>query len=364
MALEFSAVSHRYAGEAVLRDVTLAANPAEVTCLLGASGSGKTTLLRLAAGLLRLQTGEVRLDGDLLCSPTRHPPPEQRPVGLVFQEHVLFPHKTVLDNVAFGLRDRKPAERRAVAEASLDAVGLAAFANRFPDTLSGGQQQRVALARSLAPSPRVMLLDEPFANVDATLRRALREDARRALRQSGSIAVIVTHDPEEALELADRIAVLADGEVAQLGTPAEIWEQPAARTVAALFGETQRVPGRASAASVATPFGPLDHPCLGVEPGAQVDVLIRPSAVALKPAAGAAGACGTVADIRYLGDRHVVLVAADGCTLRASVKDLNGIRAGDLVAATFDAAGTFVYPRQEHPRHEYPRHEYPRQESG
>ena len=343
MGLEFKDVSHRYGNSSVLRDVALTASPGEITCLLGASGSGKTTLLRLAAGLERLQTGEIRLDGATLCTPGEHPPPEQRPVGLVFQEHVLFPHKTVLDNVAFGLRETAPRQRRAIAEKSLDAVGLSAFASRFPDTLSGGQQQRVALARSLAPSPRVLLLDEPFANVDATLRRSLREDARQALRRSGSIAVIVTHDPEEALELADRIAVMDHGRIAQVGTPEEIWREPAERAVAALFGETQRLFGRVAPEGVMTPFGRVDWARANGNQGAAVDVLIRPAGVALGRAADDAEATATVADIRFLGDRYLVLVDASGQTLRASVADLGGIRIGDRVVATLDAERAFVY---------------------
>lgn len=343
MGLDFKDVSHRYASEEVLRDVTLGAAPGEVTCLLGASGSGKTTLLRLAAGLERLQAGEIRLDGEVLCSPGRHPAPEQRPVGLVFQEHVLFPHKTVLDNVAFGLRDMAPRKRRAAAEASLDAVGLSAFADRYPDTLSGGQQQRVALARSLAPSPRVMLLDEPFANVDARLRRTLREDARHVLRQSGTIAVIVTHDPEEALELADRIAVMDGGRIAQVGSPEEIWRHPADRAVAALFGETQQLAGTVSAAGVTTAFGLLSDDFVSTPHGDEVVVLIRPTAVTLTKAENGGGVSGTVQDVRFLGGRYLVLVEAEGETLRASVASPDGIGVGDRVRITFDAAGVFVY---------------------
>ena len=357
MSLEFHHVTHRFGREQVLRGVSLAAEPGAVTCLLGASGSGKSTLLRLAAGLLHLQAGEIRLDGAVLCTPGDQPPPEQRPVGLVFQEHVLFPHKTVLDNVAFGLRGLDPQRRRAAAQASLAGVGLDAFAERYPDTLSGGQQQRVALARSLAPAPRVVLLDEPFASVDATLRRALREDARHALRQSGSIAVIVTHDPEEALELADRIAVMERGRIVQVDTPAEIWRRPAERAVAALFGEAQHLPGTVSAGSVTSPFGRLPVACADAAAGVQtvacadaaagdeVDVFVRPTAVSLSPAAGDADGTGTVDDVRFLSDGYRVLVAAGGRILRARVADLNGISVGDRVAARFDSAGVFAYAK-------------------
>ena len=259
---------------------------------------------------------------------------------------MLFPHKTVLDNVAFGLRGLAPQQRRAVARASLAAVGLDAFAERYPDTLSGGQQQRVALARSLAPAPRVLLLDEPFANVDATLRRALREDARHALRQSGSIAVIVTHDPEEALELADRIAVMEGGRIVQVDTPAEIWRRPAERAVATLFGEAQNVPGTVSAGGVMTSFGRLSVACPDAAEGDQVDVLVRPTAVSLSPVAGDADATGTVDDVRFLSDGYRVLVAAEGRVLRARVPDLNGVAVGARVTARFDVAGVFAYRKE------------------
>ena len=343
MSLEFRGVCHRYGRDEVLKGATLTARQGEITCLLGASGSGKTTLLRLAAGLERIQAGEIRLDGGLLSKPGIDPPPERRPVGLVFQEHVLFPHKTALDNVAFGLRELDPGQRRLVAQANLDAVGLGGFSKRYPDTLSGGQQQRVALARALAPAPRVMLLDEPFANVDATLRRALREDARRALRNSGNIAVIVTHDPDEAFELADRIAVLDGGGIVQIGTPDVIWRKPKNRAVAGLFGQAQHLNGKVEADGVTTAFGRLRRTCAGAEFGDVVDVLVRPNAVALERVAEQSDAMGRVEDIRFLGDRYLVLVESAGQTLRASIEDLAGIRVGDHVIATFDPLGAFVY---------------------
>ena len=337
MTLEYHNVSHRYGGNAVLHDVSLVAAPGEVTCLLGHSGSGKSTLLRLAAGLERLQSGEIRLDGDVLGSATRQPPPEQRPVGLVFQDHVLFPHKTAQENVAFGLRGLSRQARRDVALRHLASVGLEGLADRYPDTLSGGEQQRVALARALAPAPKVMLLDEPFANVDATLRRSLREDTRAMLRQVGSVALVVTHDPDEALELADRIVVLGQGRVVQAATPSEIWRRPADVRVAEMFGQAQHLRGSARDGVVHTSFGAIEWR----NGTGDVDVVARPTAVALKPAESGA----VVADIRFLGDRHVVLLSAEGEGLRASVEDLRGIAVGDHVAATFDPAATFVYPR-------------------
>lgn len=342
MSLVFEGIHHRFGGTEVLREVSFSARAGEVTCLLGPSGGGKSTLLRLAAGLEAVQAGAIRLDGDVLSAPGRGRPPEQRPVGLVFQDHGLFPHLTVRANVAFGLPGRDQRERRRIVDEGLAAVGLAALAERYPHTLSGGEQQRVALARALAPAPRVMLLDEPFANVDVTLRRRLREDTRQTLRQAGGIALVVTHDPEEALELADQIAILHRGRIAQVGSPSDIWHGPAAAIVAESFGQAQHLRGRLRGGVVETAFGPLPESATPAA-GAEVDVIIRPAGVALRKTEGDSAA--RVRDIRFLGDRHLVLVEADGEVLRASVAELPDLRVGDRVLTRFRAADTFVYER-------------------
>ena len=341
MALQFDQISHRFGEDPVLRDVMLSARAGEITCLLGPSGSGKSTLLRLAAGLERLQSGTIRLDDDVLAEPGREPPPERRPIGLVFQDHVLFPHMTVRANVEFGLRSRGSSERRRIAETCLASVGLAEFSDRYPDTLSGGQQQRVALARALAPMPRAILLDEPFANVDATLRRSLREDARRALRSTGGIALLVTHDPEEALELADQIAILEDGCIVQAGSPSEIWHRPAHKTVAELFGQAQHLRGTLHEGVIATAFGDLPWQSTGATDG-PVDVVVRPNDVVLHSATQ--GPC--VTDVRFLGDRYAVFVEHGGETLRSSMADRPGFGVGDFVTAGFNESDTFVYNRK------------------
>ena len=340
MALQFDQVSHRYREDPVLSDVTLSARAGEITCLLGPSGSGKSTLLRLAAGLERLQSGTILLDHEMLAGPGHEPPPERRPIGLVFQDHVLFPHMTVRANVEFGLRAMPSSERRRTAETSMAAVGLAGLAERYPDTLSGGQQQRVAVARALAPMPRAILLDEPFANVDATLRRTLREDARRALRTTGGITLLVTHDPEEALELADHIAILEDGRIVQAGSPSEIWHRPAHKTVAALFGQAQHVRGTLHDGVIATTFGDLPWQANHID--GPVDVVVRPNDVVLSPASQGP----RVADVRFLGDRYTVFVEHDGETLRASTTDRPTFGVGDFVTAGVNQSDTFVYNRK------------------
>ncbi|MEZ5341122.1 MAG: ABC transporter ATP-binding protein [Acidimicrobiales bacterium] len=214
----------------MLRDVSLSASKGEVLVLLGPSGCGKTTLLRLIAGLDRPDGGRIAIGGSTVAGDGAWVPPEKRQVGMVFQDWALFPHLTVGQNVAFGLKGQADSNDR-VAE-MLGLVGLAPLADRLPSTLSGGQQQRVALARSLAPSPRVLLLDEPFSNLDAGLRTQLRGELRSLLRSLGITAVFVTHDREEALELGDRPAVFRDGAIAQVGDPVTVYAAPVSPWVA------------------------------------------------------------------------------------------------------------------------------------
>ena len=193
----------------------------------------------LAAGLLTVQQGSIALDGETLADERRSPPPEARPVGLVFQDGALFPHMTIAANVAFGL----PKSRRGEAESWLAKVGLDGMGGRYPHELSGGQQQRAALARAMAPGPRVLLMDEPFASVDIVLRRKLRRDCRILLREAGATVVLVTHDPAEALDIADRIAVMEAGRIVQFGTPHDLHHAPQTAAVGAIFSGAQVIAG-------------------------------------------------------------------------------------------------------------------------
>lgn len=235
MSLVFHNIHHSFGDVDVLKDVSLTARSGEILCLLGPSGCGKTTLLNLAAGMLKLQKGRIRLDETELVSPHNYPPPESRPVGLVFQDGALFPHLSVQENIEFGIH--KQSNRREISSDLLNQIGLSNLGKRFPHTLSGGQQQRVAVARSLAPNPRVILMDEPFANIDIILRRRLREEIRRVLKAQNCITVMVTHDPEEAMEISDQVAVMLDGTIAQIGRPQDIYHNPVSPHVAKLTGE-------------------------------------------------------------------------------------------------------------------------------
>ena len=345
MSLAFRNVGHSYGDHRVLSGVTLEARPGEILCLLGASGSGKTTLLRLAAGLERLQEGSIDLGGAVLATPGRDVPPEKRSFGMVFQDHALFPHLTVAENIAFGLANRPKEEARLIVAERLASVGLAGFEARYPHTLSGGQQQRVALARALATSPSAMLLDEPFASVDVTRRRALREEARRALKEAGVVTLVVTHDPVEAMEIADRIAVMEGGCIAQCATPEELYAKPASALVASLFGEAQRFPAVIDGDVAVTAYGPV--PATGFADGARVEVIVRPEAVTLAAASGKESNF-RIGDIRFLGRDWLVLLMSDASgtlePLRARAPALDGLAIDASVAVRFDPAGTFILP--------------------
>jgi iron(III) transport system ATP-binding protein len=245
-------VSHRFGQIAALKNISFHSAGGEVTCLIGHSGCGKTTLLRLIAGLLSVQSGAVVLDGAVLANPGVMRAPERRSVGMVFQEGALFPHMSVADNVAFGL-DKKGAQTRAIEW--LERVGLAGLGDRYPDSLSGGQRQRVALARAMAPGPRVLLFDEPYANLDAPLRRSLRKDARRIIQETGAVGLFVTHDSDEVLMMADNVVVLDQGVIVETGSSQTLYEKPKSRFSAELFGEPQVLEGTIHNDGITTPVG-------------------------------------------------------------------------------------------------------------
>lgn len=277
--LELSDITHVYGRVRALEHVSLSIAAGEIVCLVGPSGCGKSTLLRLAAGLEPVQTGMVRIGGRTVADPTRSMPPEERGVGLVFQDYALFPHLTALDNVRFGLGHLRAGEQRRRALETLDHVGMVDNARAYPHTLSGGQQQRVALARALAPRPPVLLLDEPFSGLDTRLRDTVRDETLHVLKANGAATMVVTHDPEEAMFLADRIALMRAGRIVQTGTPVDLYCRPADGFAAGFFGEVNRLTGRVERGQVATALGPVPAPGLG--DGQPVEVLVRPEGMAL-----------------------------------------------------------------------------------
>ena len=311
-ALSLEEISHSYGALRAVDGVSLSIAPGELVCLLGPSGCGKTTVLRLAAGLETLQEGRILIDGELVADARDQAPPEARSVGLMFQDYALFPHLSAGDNVAFGLRGLAPAARRQRVAGVLEQVGMAAESAAFPHTLSGGQQQRVALARALAPEPHIMLLDEPFSGLDTRLRNQIRDDTLHLLKDAGAATLMVTHDPEEAMFMADRIALMRAGRIVQLGRPDDLYFAPADAFTAAFFGDVNRLEGRVSDGRVATPLG--DFAADGFAEGAAVEVLIRPEALKLDPGGSAAQAqTAQVLAARLLGRTSLVhLSLADG----------------------------------------------------
>jgi iron(III) transport system ATP-binding protein len=312
-AIELRAVSKWFQRDTpAVHQVSLQAPHGMLLALLGPSGCGKTTTLRLIAGLEAPDAGEIYLDGTRVAGGGDWAPPERRRVGMVFQDYALFPHLSVRENIAFGLNGRPPRERTTRVAELLALAGLEDLADRYPHQLSGGQQQRVALARALAPAPQVILLDEPFSNLDAVLRKATREEVRRILRQSGATAVFVTHDQEEAFSIADMVAVMRNGAIEQIGAPHEIYLRPATRAVATFVGEANFVPARA--------FGRCAECVLGRVPLAAprdgpVEVMVRPEALDLHPDATG---CGLVEEIVFFGhDQLIGIRMCDGSLIQA-----------------------------------------------
>ena len=302
--LALEKVSHAYDRVGVIDEVSFTVAPGELVGLLGPSGSGKTTLLRLVAGLEGLQEGRILINGQPVADGVVHVPAERRGVGLVFQEGALFPHLTVAENVAFGLAALKGAEKRGRALEVLEQVGMAAYAGSYPHVLSGGQQQRVALARALAPAPRLLLLDEPFTGLDAKLRGQIRDETLHILKDSGTTTLIVTHDPEEAMYMVDRIVLLSDGSIAQSGVPEELYCHPISTFVAEFFSSINRISGVVKGNSIETPFGLV---AAGEMPdGTEVDVLIRPEAVCVTPlGTGGEGGDGDAVEARVITARRL-----------------------------------------------------------
>ncbi len=257
MTLALRNIGHRFGADRIIEDASIDAAPGEIVCLFGPSGCGKTTLLRIAAGLERLQSGAVELGGELLASPDHAVPPEQRPIGFVFQDFVLFPHLTVAGNVEFGLAGLGREERTARIAAELSAVDLGAYRDRYPHELSGGQQQRAALARAFARRPRAMLLDEPFASIDVALRQRLRGDMRRMLKSRGTPTILVTHDPTEAIELGDRIAIMGQGRILETAAPEALFHAPQTAAGALIFPGSQSLSCRPVDGGVETAFGTI-----------------------------------------------------------------------------------------------------------
>jgi iron(III) transport system ATP-binding protein len=335
-------LSKSFGSTSAVRAVMLDVVAGELLALLGPSGCGKTTTLRLIAGFERPDAGSVQLGGEVVASEGVFVPPERRQVGVVFQDYALFPHLSVADNVGYGVRNRK--ERRTRSSEMLELVGLADKGNRMPHELSGGEQQRVAIARALAPEPTILLLDEPFSNLDAALRTRVRAEVRDILRAAGATAIFVTHDQEEALSLADRVAVMQDGDVLQVGTPSELYRRPAHAFVAAFVGDADIVAGQSDGTRAGTPVGVVT--IAGHAPTGPVDVVIRPENVRLRLDGSGQG---HVHRITYYGHDQVFEIAlANGGYVRARTGPGDAFQLGDRVAVQI-VGSAVVFPASAAP---------------
>jgi iron(III) transport system ATP-binding protein len=347
-SLSFRHVEMKYGDFTALHDVSLDIAAGEVVCLLGPSGCGKTTLLRLASGIERPTSGEVLLNNRVVAGPGAFVPPEKRNVGLMFQDFALFPHLTILENVCFGLRFMPKDTARAEAMKALARVGLDSYADEHPHTLSGGQQQRVALARALVPRPSIILMDEPFSGLDVQLREQIRSETLALLRETRSTCLLVTHDPDEAMQLGDRIAVMRRGRIIEAGTAETLYHDPADLFVARLFSQINEIPADVTGGAVITPFG--RYPAPGHAEGDRVVLCVRQRAVwVYRPDQGLGELPGRVVGARFLGDLVLLSIAIDG--LAQPVTSLvRGDRApgvGADVRITVDPAGIMIFPRDE-----------------
>jgi iron(III) transport system ATP-binding protein len=347
LALRTLALTKHFGDVTAVDAVDLDVRLGEFLAVLGPSGCGKTTLLRLVAGFERPDGGGIEIDGRAVAGPRRNLAPEERRIGMVFQESALFPHLDVAGNIAFGL-GRRGREGRVAELVAL--VGLAGLQRRMPHELSGGQQQRVALARALAPHPALILLDEPFSGLDATLRAQLRVDVREILRSAGATALFVTHDQAEALEISDRVAVMRGGRIEQVSTPDELYLRPANRFVAGFVGEANLLPGEVRHGEVQTLVGRFRAPGGTLADGARAEVLLRPEqlhmlAVERLDSAPRPEAVLTVVRRVFHGSEvHHVLRSSEGYELEAATPSSATLPIGTRVIAHARAREVPVYP--------------------
>ncbi len=342
--LTYERVTHRYDATVAVADFSLDVAPGEIVCLLGESGCGKTTLLRLAAGVEVPSAGRILINGQEVSGEQRFLEPERRGIGLMFQDYALFPHLTNLANVMFGLKALPRAEAAREARRALERVGLGPYADVYPHMLSGGEQQRVALARAVAPRPSVLLMDEPFSGLDRRRRDEVREETLTVLREARVTCVIVTHDPEEALRMGDRIALMRAGKLVQVDTPEGIYRRPLDLRVARFFCELNEVSAKVVAGTAATAVGRFAAP--GLPDGAAI-VGIRPQALRIRPAG--TGVPGRIQHRQFLGHVDLLEVAVEGLErplkgriLRDAIPSVN-----PEIGVEFDPSEVLVFAASE-----------------
>ncbi len=346
-SLVFENVCHRYDRAHSVEIDRLEVGAGQLVCLLGPSGCGKSTTLRLAAGLEVPYCGRISINGDIVADEQVFIGPEDRRVGLVFQDYALFPHLNVFDNIAFGLTHLPARERRERAMRMLETVGLAAAAKKYPHMLSGGEQQRVALARALAPSPRVILMDEPFSGLDVVLRNQVRDETLALLKEMGTTVLMVTHDPEEAMRMADEIVLMQGGRIVQQGSAGALYNYPANAFVASFLGSVNRVPARRAGNDFVTELGSIPVSA-ATKAIATDEVLIRPEAIRLKPRETDHPPSAEVILSRNLGAYALVdFRLRSGLCVTARMPAFGRPEIGDRCALWLNPEGVFIFPGDE-----------------
>jgi iron(III) transport system ATP-binding protein len=345
--LELRSVSCAYdTGRPAIQDVSFSIREGEILCLLGPSGCGKTTILRAIAGFEPVRSGEIFLSGRRVSSSSETIPTEERHVGMVFQEYALFPHLRSADNIAFGLRNLPRPEREKLVQEMLQLTGLEGLERRYPHELSGGQQQRVALARALVRNPVVLLLDEPFSNLDLDMAGRMRQDLHALLRRMKTTTILVTHDHDEAFAMADRIAVLNDGVLEQIDSPELIYHVPATRFVADFVGQADFIAGRIQRGLVHTELGEFPN-TLGSDEGASVVVMIRPDDIHLTPNKAAGS---RIVGRQFRGSENLYRVRlASGQVIHSSERSTTVYQEGTAVEVRLSATHTVLFDAPARP---------------
>jgi iron(III) transport system ATP-binding protein len=341
--IAFENVSYSVGDLTILKNVSFTLKPGEIVCLLGPSGCGKTTLLRLAAGVSHPSAGRILIDGFEVAGPNKFVTPEKRNVGLMFQDFALFPHMSVIDNVAYGLYalDRKQALE--TAGRALERVGLSHYRDSLPNGLSGGEQQRVALARAIVPRPQVLLLDEPFSGLDQRLRETVRTETLALLRETRATSIFVTHDPAEALEIADRILYMRGGELVQVGTPSQLYNTPVDAATARFFADLNEVDGTVKNGAIETILGTFKE--AQFPDGTKVNIMVRPSA--LQPCNHNHAVAGYVREKRFMGheQRLVLNFAGIESPLTSLVSGDCTLQIGQSSPFCVDDAGILIFKK-------------------
>ena len=350
--LEILNLRRSFEGRAVVDDVSLRIMPGQVTCLLGPSGCGKSTTLRMIAGVEMQDSGTIHVDGNLICDTLFRIPPERREIGLMFQDFALFPHLSVADNVGYGLKGSK-ASKRARVEELLERVDLLRFIDGYPHQLSGGEQQRVALARALAPRPRIMLMDEPFSGLDNRLRDGIRDETLSILKEEDTAVLLVTHEPDEAMRMADEIALMRDGKIVQQGASYNVYTRPIDRAAVSFFSDANVLPAKVEGALAQTAFGRFLAP--GFPDGTEVDIVFRPQHVRIDFDRAGKGPLPTAADgtparavvqrARFMGNESLVefCMDHDGTVIKATVPNVFMPAAGTVMWLTIRRDKCFVF---------------------